>query len=52
MRALFADFEYYGAPAFALLGAYGRCLKGAYGETPSVTLCGQPSEMVYWDECQ
>ena len=55
LRPLFADFEYYGAPAdygFAPLGAYGSCLTGAYGETPSVTLCADQDEMVYWDEYQ
>nr|WPL92274.1 GDSL-like lipase/acylhydrolase U56931 [Ganoderma boninense] len=50
---LFAEWEYYGAPAafgFAPLGAYGSCLTGAYGETSSVTLCADADEVVFWDE--
>ena len=52
---LFAEWEYYGAPAafgFAPLGAYGSCLTGAYGETSGVTVCGEPERMVFWDEYQ
>lgn len=52
---LFAEWEYYGAPAafgFAPLGAYGSCLTGAYGETANVTLCADADKMVFWDEYQ
>ncbi|RDX40351.1 hypothetical protein OH76DRAFT_1450781 [Lentinus brumalis] len=50
---LFANFEYYEMPTaygLAPLGAYGSCLTGAYMETESVTVCGNPDEMVFWDE--
>ena len=52
---LFAEWEYYGAPAafgFAPLGAYGSCLTGAYGEMANVTLCADADKMVFWDEYQ
>ncbi|KAF4774761.1 GDSL-like Lipase/Acylhydrolase [Colletotrichum scovillei] len=53
LRPLFDDFEYYASPrayGFDPLGKYGSCLEGAYGETPNVTICGDPDRRVYWDE--
>ncbi|KAK1635728.1 GDSL-like Lipase/Acylhydrolase [Colletotrichum phormii] len=53
LRPLFDDFEYYASPrayGFDPLGKYGSCLEGAYGETPNVTICGDPERRVYWDE--
>ena len=53
--SLFEDFGYYGDPGaygFAPLGVYGSCLTGVYEETPAVTLCDDPDEMVFWDEYQ
>ncbi|KAL2877005.1 hypothetical protein SGCOL_007623 [Colletotrichum sp. CLE4] len=55
LRPLFDDFEYYASPrayGFDPLGKYGSCLEGAYGETPNVTICGDPERRVYWDEYQ
>ncbi|KAJ0331638.1 hypothetical protein COL5a_002303 [Colletotrichum fioriniae] len=55
LRPLFDDFEYYASPrayGFDPLGKYGSCLEGEYGETPNVTICGDPGRRVYWDEYQ
>ena len=52
---LFDEWDYYDAPTkfgFAPFGAYGSCLTGAYGETPNVTLCDDPDQVVFWDEYQ
>ncbi|KAK1479778.1 GDSL-like Lipase/Acylhydrolase [Colletotrichum tamarilloi] len=53
LRPLFDEFEYHASPrayGFDPLGKYGSCLEGAYGETPNVTICGDPDRRVYWDE--
>ncbi|KAF2235232.1 carbohydrate esterase family 16 protein [Viridothelium virens] len=53
LTPLFAEFDYYGEPAKYGLdeyAAYESCLTGAYGETPTRTLCDDPEKQVFWDE--
>ncbi|KAH9941771.1 uncharacterized protein BXZ73DRAFT_88198 [Epithele typhae] len=53
MEPLFEQFQPDGAPevyGFTEDGAKGSCLTGAYGETPTVTLCDNAPERVWWDE--
>lgn len=53
LTPLFADFDYYGNPTsygFDQCAAYSSCLTGAYGETPTTTLCSNAQSAVFWDE--